>query len=146
MYMCIYKCICVYTNEHIYVYIYIHIYIRRRCARDAGGHGQDPLEADVGGPGYVLARGPEALARGRASRPGRRRPRLQGRRGSRGATRRAGSVSLARLGALLRVRPISLLRLRLLRLLDSNFPGNALCAWEFHPLNLRLRSCLSQTL
>ena len=27
MYMCIYKCICVYTNEHIYVYIYIYIHI-----------------------------------------------------------------------------------------------------------------------
>ena len=27
---------------------------------------------------------------------------------------------------------------------DSNFPGNSLWPWEFHPLNLRL--CLSQTL
>ena len=34
-------------------------------------------------------------------------------------------------------RPISLLRLSLLRLLDSNFPGNPLWAWEFHPLKLR---------
>ena len=43
-----------------------------------------------------------------------------------------------------RLRPISLLRLSLLRLLDSNFPGNSLPAWEFHPLILIL--CLSQTL
>ena len=41
------------------------------------------------------------------------------------------------------LRPISLLTLSLLRLLDSNFPGNPLWAWEFHPLELRL--CLSQT-
>ena len=34
------------------------------------------------------------------------------------------------------VRPISLLTLSLLTLLDSNFPGNPLWAWEFHPLNL----------
>ena len=46
--------------------------------------------------------------------------------------------------ALADVRPISLLRLSLLRLLDSNFPGNPLRAWEFHPLNLRF--CLSQAL
>ena len=31
----------------------------------------------------------------------------------------------------------------LLRLLDSNFPGNSLWAWEFHPL--KLRSCLNLT-
>ena len=31
-----------------------------------------------------------------------------------------------------------------LRLLDSNFPGNPLWAWEFHPLQLIL--CLSQIL
>ena len=43
-----------------------------------------------------------------------------------------------------RLRPISVLRLSLLRLLDSNFPGNLLWTWEFHPLELRL--CLSQTL
>ena len=42
------------------------------------------------------------------------------------------------------IRPISLLTLSLLRLLGSNFPGNPLWAWEFHPLKLRL--CLSQTL
>ena len=35
------------------------------------------------------------------------------------------------------VRPISLLRLSLLRLLDSNFQGNSLWAWEFHPVNFR---------
>ena len=29
--------------------------------------------------------------------------------------------------------PISLLTLSLLTLLDSNFPGNLLWAWEFHP-------------
>ena len=40
--------------------------------------------------------------------------------------------------------PISRLTLSLLTLLDSNFPGNPLWAWEFHPLALRL--CLSQTL
>ena len=34
------------------------------------------------------------------------------------------------------VRPISLLTLSLLTLLDSNFPGNPLWTWEFHPLNL----------
>ena len=33
------------------------------------------------------------------------------------------------------VRPISLLTLSLLILLDSNFPGNPLCTWEFHPFN-----------
>ena len=38
------------------------------------------------------------------------------------------------------MRPISLLTLSPLRLPDSNFPGNALWAWEFHPLKLRLRS------
>ena len=42
------------------------------------------------------------------------------------------------------VRSIFLLTLRLLRLLESNFLGNSLWAWEFHPLQLRL--CLSQTL
>ena len=36
------------------------------------------------------------------------------------------------------------IRLSLLRLLDSNFPGNSLWAWEFHPLKSRF--CLSQTL
>ena len=40
--------------------------------------------------------------------------------------------------------PISLLRLSLPRLLDSNFPGISLWAWELHPLKLRF--CLSQTL
>ena len=34
--------------------------------------------------------------------------------------------------------------LSLLTLLDSNFPGNSLWAWELHPLDLR--SCSSQTL
>ena len=33
---------------------------------------------------------------------------------------------------------------RPITLLDSNFPGNTLWAWEFHPLISRL--CLSQTL
>ena len=42
------------------------------------------------------------------------------------------------------LRPISPLRISPLRLLDSNFPGNSLRAWEFHPLKLIL--CLSQTL
>ena len=42
-----------------------------------------------------------------------------------------------------RCRPISLLISSLLRLLDSNFPGNFLWAWELHPLNLRW--CLSRT-
>ena len=42
------------------------------------------------------------------------------------------------------IRPILLLTLSLLTLLESNFPGNRLWAWEFHPL--KLRSCLSQTL
>ena len=42
------------------------------------------------------------------------------------------------------VPPISLLRLCLLRFVDSNFPGNALWTWEFHPLHLIL--CLSQSL
>ena len=37
----------------------------------------------------------------------------------------------------------SYLHCTLLTLLDSNFPGNPLWAWEFHPLELRL--CLSQT-
>ena len=37
-----------------------------------------------------------------------------------------------------------ILAVSLLRLLDSNFPGNSLWAWEFHPL--RLRCCLSQSL
>ena len=40
------------------------------------------------------------------------------------------------------VRPISLLRFTLLGFVDSNFPGNPLWAWEFHPSILRL--CLSQ--
>ena len=39
----------------------------------------------------------------------------------------------------LTVRPISLLTL-----LDSNFPGNPLWTWEFHPFKLRV--CLSRTL
>ena len=42
------------------------------------------------------------------------------------------------------VRPISLLTLSLLTLLESNFPGNPLWAWEFHSFKLRLR--WSQTL
>ena len=42
------------------------------------------------------------------------------------------------------VRPISLLRLSLLRSLDSNFLGNPLWAWEFHPLKITL--CFSQAL
>ena len=42
------------------------------------------------------------------------------------------------------LRPISLLTLSLLRLLESNFPGNSLWAWEFIPLKLRL--CWSQNL
>ena len=42
------------------------------------------------------------------------------------ATRARGCASL---------RPISLLTLSLLRLLDSNFPGNPLWTWAFHPLN-----------
>ena len=41
------------------------------------------------------------------------------------------------------VRPISLLTLPVLTLLDSNFPGNPLWTWEFHPFKFRL--CLSQT-
>ena len=41
------------------------------------------------------------------------------------------------------IRPISLLTLSLLTLLDSNFPGNSLWTWEFHPLKLRL--CSSRT-
>ena len=40
--------------------------------------------------------------------------------------------------------PISILTFSLLTLLDSNFPGNPLWAWKFHPLKLRLLS--SQTL
>ena len=40
---------------------------------------------------------------------------------------------------LFRLRPISLLTLSLQTLLDSKFPGNPLWAWEFHPLELRLR-------
>ena len=36
------------------------------------------------------------------------------------------------------LRPISLLTLSLLRLLDSNFPGNSLWAWEFHPLRIKI--------
>ena len=40
--------------------------------------------------------------------------------------------------------PIPLLRLSLLRLLDANFQGSSLWAWEFHPLILKL--CLGQTL
>ena len=51
-----------------------------------------------------------------------------------------GVMLVGRLG----VRPISLLRLSLLWLLVSEFPGNALRAWEFLPLTLRFR--LSQTL
>ena len=43
-----------------------------------------------------------------------------------------------------RLRPISLLTLSLLTLLESDFPGNPLRAWEFHPFKLRL--CSSQTL
>ena len=35
-------------------------------------------------------------------------------------------------------RPISLLRLSLLRLLDSDFPGNSLWAWEFQPFNIKI--------
>ena len=42
------------------------------------------------------------------------------------------------------IRPIPLLTLSLLTLLDSNFPGSSLWAWEFHPFKLRL--CWSQTL
>ena len=42
------------------------------------------------------------------------------------------------------LRPIPLLALSLLTLLDSNFPGNPLWAWESQTLKLRL--CSSQTL
>ena len=45
---------------------------------------------------------------------------------------------------LILIRPIFPLTLSLLSLLDSNFPGNPLRAWEFHPLSFRL--CSSQTL
>ena len=38
------------------------------------------------------------------------------------------------------VRPIPLLTLSLLTLLDSNFPGNPLWAWKFHPFKSRSRS------
>ena len=41
-------------------------------------------------------------------------------------------------------RPVSLLRLSLLRFVDSQFSGNSLWAWEFHPLKLSFR--LSKTL
>ena len=44
----------------------------------------------------------------------------------------------------LRIRPIFLLILPLLTSHDSNFPGNILWAWEFHPF--KLRSCFTQTL
>ena len=36
------------------------------------------------------------------------------------------------------LRPISQMILSLLGLLDSNFPGNSLWAWEFHPLKLKI--------
>ena len=42
------------------------------------------------------------------------------------------------------LRPVSILRISKLILVDSNFPGNYLWAWEFHPLGSI--SCLSQTL
>ena len=44
----------------------------------------------------------------------------------------------------LQLRQISLLTLSLLNFVDSDFPGDSLWTWEFHPLKLRL--CLSQTL
>ena len=36
------------------------------------------------------------------------------------------------------LRPISLLTLSLLRFVDSNFLGNSLCAWEFHPRKIKI--------
>ena len=56
----------------------------------------------------------------------------------------AAFLSLTRAAGHPCLRPISLLMLPLLTLLDSNFPGNPLWAWEFHPFALRLR--LGQTL
>ena len=56
----------------------------------------------------------------------------------------AAGVASMSCAASVRLRPTLLLTLRLLTLLESNFPGNSLWAWEFHPLELRL--CLSQTL
>ena len=38
------------------------------------------------------------------------------------------------------IHPISILTLSLLTLLDSNFPGDPLWTWEFHPFKLTLRS------
>ena len=43
-----------------------------------------------------------------------------------------------------RVRPLSLLIFVLLRFLDSNFPGDSLWAWQFHPSIFRFY--LSQAL
>ena len=37
-------------------------------------------------------------------------------------------------------------KISLLRFVDSKLPGNSPWAWEFNPLRLRLRFCLSQTL
>ena len=34
--------------------------------------------------------------------------------------------------------PVSELRISKLRFLDSNFPGNSLWAWEFHPLEIQI--------
>ena len=36
------------------------------------------------------------------------------------------------------MRPISLLTLSLLTLLDSNFPGDSLGTWEFHPFKIKI--------
>ena len=38
-------------------------------------------------------------------------------------------------------RPISLVRLSLLRLLDSNFAGNSMWAWKYHPLGCTEIGC-----
>ena len=55
-----------------------------------------------------------------------------------------GAMGMTRNAHLHVIRPIPLVSWSLLGLFDSNFLGNPLWTWEFHPLNLRL--CWSQTL
>ena len=156
--MCIFTCIYIYIYIYmIYIYIYIYTYMIYICIY---------IYIHIT---YIYTQYTQTYtyrshttflqlldgARSRSSRTprtdgcGSPLPRTQSSRstafcaGHRAALRDTASPSVGPCDAFA-LRPISLLKLSLLTFLDSNFPGNFLWAWEFHPFKLRL--CSSQTL
>ena len=113
IYICMYIYIYIYLSLSIYIYIYIYMYFSP-CAHQS----EDPPTpwAPKMGPffGSPFSDPCQAVIRWPSQWPQR-------------CTRRGAQG-----------RPISLLRLSLLRLLDSNFPGNSLWAWEFPPLRIKI--------